>query len=124
MTESLDRPVPHHLENVTLQPGQTFDCPLLFCHQGNGSVTLSILVVFRESEDASTFYASRAQRVTWVESLLTLNTSILPSISSEFPYAITLEVQNAGARSDVKVTQIGVVSPLWNLAPEGPLYVP
>jgi trafficking protein particle complex subunit 8 len=48
MTESLDRPVPHRLENVTLQPGQTLDCPLLFCHQGNGSVTLSILVVFRE----------------------------------------------------------------------------
>ena len=48
ITESLDRPAPHRLENVTLQPGQTFECPVLLHHQGSGSVTLSVLVVFRE----------------------------------------------------------------------------
>lgn len=46
--QSMKAPSPHHLSNLTLQPGETIDVPVVMRHTGEGASTISVLVVFRD----------------------------------------------------------------------------
>ncbi|KAF8324689.1 ER-golgi trafficking TRAPP I complex 85 kDa subunit-domain-containing protein [Cantharellus anzutake] len=119
---TLAPPQPYRLSSGPLTPGASIKLPIQVYFGTPGAITNSILVVYREDENSLASFVAKATRTAWVETLLTLRTHLVPSLSLESEYTMMLEIENLGGPLGVQVRQVGGFSPSWCLTPaETPL---
>ncbi|KAF8309874.1 ER-golgi trafficking TRAPP I complex 85 kDa subunit-domain-containing protein, partial [Cantharellus anzutake] len=113
----------NHEDETTFYCGEIPADPSIFGTPA--AITNSILVVYREVRPMkipSLRLWPKQTRTAWVETLLTLRTHLVPSLSLESEYTMMLEIENLGGPLGVQVRQVGGFSPSWCLTPaETPL---